>query len=255
MVGRADRQAWPSAGDHRCRDPGVPDAQGALWFAAPANDRDGGEPARPCGSGLARMHGSSKPRDWRKVDLGIDAETLEIRAIEITGSGIGDSPMLPDLLDQIPGDPPLGIVTADPPTTPALVTPPSLLVGQRPSFHSATTANPGRNAQQERPSATERSAVAAASAGRSGSAGPATTQEAWWRPRCGASSSCARASCLATSIAKSPSCRSIQPSLTASLPSERRSRSAQIGLSKEREGSAVTGFAQQSHTDLEMMHV
>jgi hypothetical protein len=41
------------------------------------------------------------------------AETLKIRAIEVTGSRIGDAPMLLDLLDQIPGDQPLGIVTAD----------------------------------------------------------------------------------------------------------------------------------------------
>ena len=41
------------------------------------------------------------------------AETLEIRAIEVTGSRIGDAPILPDLLDQIPDDQPLGIVTAD----------------------------------------------------------------------------------------------------------------------------------------------
>jgi hypothetical protein len=55
----------------------------------------------------------TKPRDWRKAHLGIDAETLEIRAIEVTGSRIGDAPVLPDLLDQIPDDQPIGIVTAD----------------------------------------------------------------------------------------------------------------------------------------------
>lgn len=65
------------------------------------------------GEWLAKKHGPSKPRDWRKVHLGIDAETLEIRAIEVTGSRVGDAPMLPDLLDQIPDDQPLGIVTAD----------------------------------------------------------------------------------------------------------------------------------------------
>src|SRR3990167_7002927 len=65
------------------------------------------------GEWLANKHGPSKPRDWRKVHLGIDAETLEIRAIEITGSRVGDAPMLPDLLDQIPGGQPIGMVTAD----------------------------------------------------------------------------------------------------------------------------------------------
>jgi hypothetical protein len=65
------------------------------------------------GEWLAKKYGPSKPRDWRKVHLGIDAETLEIRAIEITGSRVGDAPMLPDLLDQILGDQSIGSVTAD----------------------------------------------------------------------------------------------------------------------------------------------
>jgi len=56
------------------------------------------------GEWSARKHGPSKPRDWRKVHLRVDAETLEIRAIEVTGSRAGDAPILPDLLDQIPGD-------------------------------------------------------------------------------------------------------------------------------------------------------
>ena len=65
------------------------------------------------GEWCARKHGPSKPRQWRKVHLGIDAETLEIRAIEITGAGVGDAPMLPGLLDQIPADQPIAKVSAD----------------------------------------------------------------------------------------------------------------------------------------------
>jgi len=42
------------------------------------------------GEWLVKKHGPSKPRDRRKVHLGIDAQTLEIRVIEITGSRIGD---------------------------------------------------------------------------------------------------------------------------------------------------------------------
>ena len=42
------------------------------------------------GEWFAKKHGPSKPRQWRKVHLGIDADTLEIRAIEITGSRVGD---------------------------------------------------------------------------------------------------------------------------------------------------------------------
>ncbi len=47
----------------------------------------------------ARKHGGPKRRVWRKIHLGIDAQTLEIRAVEITGSHIGDAPVLTDLLD------------------------------------------------------------------------------------------------------------------------------------------------------------
>ena len=35
-----------------------------------------------------------KRRIWRKIHIGIDEETLEVRAIEITTSNIGDAPML-----------------------------------------------------------------------------------------------------------------------------------------------------------------
>ena len=61
----------------------------------------------------ARKHGGPKRRVWRKIHLGIDEETLEIRAVEITGSHIGDALVLPDLLNQIPADEQIGSVTAD----------------------------------------------------------------------------------------------------------------------------------------------
>jgi hypothetical protein len=61
----------------------------------------------------ARKHGDSKRRLWRKIHIGIDEETLEIRAIEVTSSSIGDAPMLPDLLNQIAPDQLLGSVIAD----------------------------------------------------------------------------------------------------------------------------------------------
>ena len=51
--------------------------------------------------------------DWRKIHLGIDEKTLEVRAVEITASHIGDAPVLPDLLGQIPPDEEIGCVTAD----------------------------------------------------------------------------------------------------------------------------------------------
>ena len=64
------------------------------------------------GEWFTKKHGPSKPRQWRKVHLGIDADTLEIRAIEGTGSRVGDAPMLPELLDQVPADQPIDKVSA-----------------------------------------------------------------------------------------------------------------------------------------------
>lgn len=56
------------------------------------------------GEWKTRKHGASYRRQWRKVHLGIDAVTLDIRAIEVTTNAIGDAPMLPNLLAQIPQD-------------------------------------------------------------------------------------------------------------------------------------------------------
>lgn len=60
-----------------------------------------------------RKHGGSKLRIWRKIHLGIDEETLEIGANEVTKNSIGDAPMLPSLLNQIPSDQEIGSVTGD----------------------------------------------------------------------------------------------------------------------------------------------
>ena len=43
----------------------------------------------------------------------MDEQTLEIRAAEFTTSAVGDAPMLPELLDQIPPDQEIASVTAD----------------------------------------------------------------------------------------------------------------------------------------------
>ena len=43
---------------------------------------------------------------------GIDGQTLEIRAAEFTTSDVGDAPMRPELLDQIPPGQQIASVTA-----------------------------------------------------------------------------------------------------------------------------------------------
>jgi hypothetical protein len=73
----------------------------------------------------ARKHGGPKRRarhcprtnggqgSRRKVHLGIDEKTLEVRAVEIPSSDLGDAPMLPELLSQISADRDIAGVTAD----------------------------------------------------------------------------------------------------------------------------------------------
>lgn len=60
-----------------------------------------------------KKHGAEYRRQWRKVHLGIDAQTLEIRAIEVTDNSVGDAPMLPELLGQIPADEAVASVSGD----------------------------------------------------------------------------------------------------------------------------------------------
>jgi len=48
-----------------------------------------------------KKHGTDYRRHQRKVHLGIDATTLEIRVIEVTATATGGAPMLQCLLDQI----------------------------------------------------------------------------------------------------------------------------------------------------------
>ncbi|MEN3029761.1 IS5 family transposase [Chromobacterium amazonense] len=65
------------------------------------------------GEWKTKKHGAEYRRQWRKVHLGIDAETLQIRAIEVTDNRQSDAQMLPSLLTQIPADEPLGCVSGD----------------------------------------------------------------------------------------------------------------------------------------------
>jgi hypothetical protein len=60
----------------------------------------------------ARKHGGTKRRVWRKIHIGIDEQTLEIRAAEFTTSAVGYAPMLPELLNQIPPAQEIASVTA-----------------------------------------------------------------------------------------------------------------------------------------------
>ncbi len=58
-----------------------------------------------CGAGewLHEKHGTKTRRDWRTLHIGTDADTAEIVAATLTGSGTRDASQVGPLLDQIPG--------------------------------------------------------------------------------------------------------------------------------------------------------
>ncbi len=67
----------------------------------------------PSNEWLAQKHGTHRRRQYRKVHLAMDAGSGDIRAVEFTPGNEGDSPVLPDLLAQIPEEEQIGTVTGD----------------------------------------------------------------------------------------------------------------------------------------------
>ncbi len=55
------------------------------------------------GAWHVQKHRGDQRRIWRKLHLGVDAQTKEIVAVEITASHVHDSQVLPRLLTQISG--------------------------------------------------------------------------------------------------------------------------------------------------------
>jgi hypothetical protein len=66
-----------------------------------------------CGEGewLDQNHGIRSRRRWRKLHLGVDANTHEIVAAELAPDDVGDIAELPNLLDQIDAN--VASMTAD----------------------------------------------------------------------------------------------------------------------------------------------
>ena len=48
-----------------------------------------------------KKHEPEYRRQWRKLHIAIDAETLQIRAVQLTTNNVSDSQVLDDLLSQI----------------------------------------------------------------------------------------------------------------------------------------------------------
>ena len=60
-----------------------------------------------------KKHQHEYRRQWRKLHIGIDAKTLQIRAVQLTTNNASDSQVLGDLLAQIPLDEQINSVYTD----------------------------------------------------------------------------------------------------------------------------------------------
>jgi hypothetical protein len=65
------------------------------------------------GEWKVRKHGCSKRRTWRKVHLGLDVKTGQVRAALMTHQEVDDASVLPGLLGQIPVDEPIDTIGGD----------------------------------------------------------------------------------------------------------------------------------------------
>jgi len=65
------------------------------------------------GEWKVRKHGYSKRRTWRKVHLGLDVKTGQVRAALMTHQDVDDASVLPGLLGQIPVDEPIETIGGD----------------------------------------------------------------------------------------------------------------------------------------------
>ena len=60
-----------------------------------------------------KKHQPEYRHQWRKLHIRIDAETLQIQAVQLKTNNVSDSPVLGDLLDQIPKDEQIDSVYTD----------------------------------------------------------------------------------------------------------------------------------------------
>ena len=65
------------------------------------------------GEWKCKKHGPERRRQWRKLHIGIDAQTLQVRAICVTSNNVSDAAVIPDLLQQLPEDEVLESLTGD----------------------------------------------------------------------------------------------------------------------------------------------
>ena len=65
------------------------------------------------GEWKCKKHGPERRRQWRKLHIGIDAQTLQVRAICVTSNNVSDAAVMPDVLQPLPDDEVLESLTGD----------------------------------------------------------------------------------------------------------------------------------------------
>ena len=135
-----------------------------------------------------KKHGAEYRRQWRKVHLGIDAHTLEIRAIEVTDNSVGDAPMLPELLAQIPLDEPVASVGGDGAYDTKGCHAAIAQRGAQAVIPPRKNARPWRQTLEGAGGRNEALRACQRLGRRIWRSGAVITEEAWWKPRCIASS-------------------------------------------------------------------
>lgn len=140
------------------------------------------------GEWKTKKHGADYRLQWRKVHLGIDAATLEIRAIEVTDNATGDAPMLAFLLEQISVDETIASVSGDGAYDTKGC---HEAIAQRDAQAIIPTRKNAKLWKDQRPGAEARNAIFHATrrlGRRSEKNGRGTTSVVWSKPKCAASS-------------------------------------------------------------------
>jgi Transposase DDE domain len=65
------------------------------------------------GERKVRRHGAETRRAWRKVHLGVDADSHEVRAVEMTDHRRGDGEIVPGLLARLPEAERIAVISGD----------------------------------------------------------------------------------------------------------------------------------------------
>lgn len=230
---------------------------GGTFFPDDWPDHEG-----PVRQGAQAVRASEAPpvwAQWRKPHIGIHEQTLEIRAAEFTTTDVGDAPMMPELLDQIPPGQKIASVTRRCPQHPQGPWAPSPTAVPPRSCRPARMPNPARQTHPVRSRVTRFCAHRSPSVEPSGDDGADITAEAETRRACVASSFRAGAPPRASSTVRSPGSGSASSAIVARnngapwlvplrphRPRHPRHRSCGISRSGERRASTIRRFAQQS---------